>query len=69
MLSPLSTLTIPDQYIGLLVEFVGTETQFLLNILEDFLNVSIVGDLHILDVHPCPFKLIFYTLNLFPGAP
>ena len=42
---------------------------FCRNLLEDFLKISMVGDLHIVEFQPCPFDLIVITSHQFPAAP
>ena len=56
----------PDQYIGLRIEWIRAETQFLSQVLEDILNVQIIWDLQTVVVYPGPFKLIFNTSLQFP---
>ena len=61
-----------DQYIGLHVEYkcLFCEIQFVLSqVLEDFLKISMVGDLHIVEVQSCPVNLIVITSHQIPGAP
>ena len=38
-------------------------------ILESFFEVSMVGDLHIVEFQPCPLNLTVITSHQFPGAP
>ena len=67
MLSSLFTLSL-DQYIGLLIEYIKPK-HFVSEVLEDFVNVPIVGDLHVVEVQPGPCKLDFNTLHGFPDTP
>ena len=63
---PPFTSTLPDQYTGPPVEYTRTQDSISAKILEDFVDVSTVGDLHVEENQPCPCKLAFNTLHQFP---
>ena len=63
----------PDQYIGL--QSINADywclickTQHFPRVLEDFLNVSIVGDLHIVEFQPCASDFHVITSLQLSGA-
>ena len=61
----------PEQYIGLTVEYwcLFCEIKlFLSQVLADFLEVSMIGDLRIVEFQPGPFNLIVITSLQFPSA-
>ena len=61
----------PDQCIGLQVEYwcLLCEIQLFPQVLEDFLEVPMIGDLHVVEFQPCRYDLTATTSKEFPGAP
>ena len=57
----------PDQYIGLLIKYlcILRKIELLTKVLDEFLKVLIVGDLHMVVVQLCPCKLVLDTLHRF----